>query len=121
MKKLPDRSRQAGLKARTITLKIRFSDFKTYTRAITLDQPTDFADILYHNCIKKIKTFPFWEKKDKTVRLLGVKVTNFTELPEEQDLFMNVPAIPSKKKDIYTAMDKIKNKFGERAIRLRNI
>jgi DNA polymerase-4 len=66
-----DDVRQKGYKGRTITLKIRFSDFKTYTRSKTLDMPTDsVAEIrkAAFDCLKRI------ELKMK-VRLIGVRLT----------------------------------------------
>ena len=45
------RLRGYGLKGKTITLKIRFSDFKTYTRSVTLQSPANFIDVIYENVI----------------------------------------------------------------------
>lgn len=63
-----------GYKARTFTVKVRFSDFQTLTRATTLD---DFIDSeaevrkVVFSCLKKIQL-------DKRVRLLGVRASNFS-------------------------------------------
>jgi nucleotidyltransferase/DNA polymerase involved in DNA repair len=113
------RMRKHGLKARTITLKIRFSDFRTCTRAATIDKPTNFAHIIYENCIDKLREFTPLEKNNKKLRLLGVKVSNFSEDEQEQDLFFSPSLLESRKEDLYIAMDRIKDKFGENAIRLR--
>jgi len=40
-KEVVDDIREKGYKSKTVTLKVRFSDFKTYTRAMTLTEPTD--------------------------------------------------------------------------------
>ncbi|MCJ7680465.1 MAG: DNA polymerase IV, partial [Candidatus Aminicenantes bacterium] len=53
--KVSRRLRKAGEKGRTVTLKIRFSDFKTYTRRTTLDTPTNFSEIIYAEAAKKMK------------------------------------------------------------------
>jgi DNA polymerase IV len=61
-----------GYKGKTVTLKVRFSDFKTYTRAKTLDAPTDSIEVIRKaafNCLKRI------ELKMK-VRLIGVRITH---------------------------------------------
>ena len=66
-----DDLRQRGYKGRTVTVKIRFADFKTYTRAKTLMKPTDsLNDIRWaaFQCLKRI------ELKNK-VRLIGVRVS----------------------------------------------
>jgi len=66
-----DDLRQRGYKGRTVTVKIRFADFKTYTRAKTLMKLTDsLNDIRWaaFQCLKRI------ELKNK-VRLIGVRVS----------------------------------------------
>ena len=45
--KVSARLRREGFKARTMTLKIRLEGFLTYTRAVTLDVSTNYADVLY--------------------------------------------------------------------------
>jgi DNA polymerase-4 len=68
-----DDIKQKGYKARTVTLKVRFSDFKTYTRAKTLNEPTDSIEDIRKaafGCLKRI------ELKMK-VRLIGVRITQF--------------------------------------------
>jgi len=63
----------SGYKARTFTVKVRFSDFRTLTRATTLH---DFIDSeeearkAVFSCLKKIQL-------DKRVSLLGVRASNF--------------------------------------------
>jgi len=72
-KEVVDDIRQKGYKGRTVTLKVRFTDFKTYTRAKTLDEPTDSIEDIRKaafGCLKRI------EMKMK-VRLIGVRITQF--------------------------------------------
>jgi DNA polymerase IV len=68
-----DDIKQKGYKGRTVTLKVRFSDFKTYTRAKTLKEPTDSIEDIRKaafGCLKRI------ELKMK-VRLIGVRIAQF--------------------------------------------
>jgi DNA polymerase IV len=68
-----DDIRQKGYKGRTVTLKVRFSDFKTFTRSKTLDESTDLIDAIRRaafDCLKRV------ELKMK-VRLIGVRITHF--------------------------------------------
>ena len=48
-------------------------------------------------------------KKDKPVRLLGVRLTDFTNITVQGNLFDDV----SKKTNLYKAIDDIKTKFGK--------
>jgi DNA polymerase IV len=61
-----------GYRSRTVTLKIRFSDFETRTRSITVDKQTDLPDKIRKTafeCLKKIEL-------KKKVRLVGVRASN---------------------------------------------
>ena len=71
-KEVAEDIKQKGYKGKTVTLKVRFSDFKTYTRAKTLDKLTDSIEDIRKaafNCLKRI------ELKMK-VRLIGVRITH---------------------------------------------
>ncbi|MFA5389510.1 MAG: DNA polymerase IV [Candidatus Omnitrophota bacterium] len=104
-----DRLREEGLKGKTITLKIRLEGFQTYTRARTLADPTNFSDELIETIRELYGNF---EIRDKKVRLLGVRVSNFCL--KEETLFENKNEI--KKENIHKAVDKIRKKFGDDSI-----
>jgi DNA polymerase IV len=78
-KEVVDDIRERGYKSKTVTLKVRFSDFKTYTRATTLTEPSDSLEQIRKaafQCLGRI------EIKMK-VRLLGIRLTHFVK--EEND------------------------------------
>jgi len=65
--------KEHGYKARTITIKIRFSDFETFTRAMTISDYTDSEEEIRKAafaCLKRIEL-------KKKVRLVGVRASNF--------------------------------------------
>lgn len=74
--------KQRQYRCRTVTLKIRFSDFKTYTRAKTLETHTDDTD-----AIRKAAFYCFGriELKQK-VRLVGVRASG---LEKKQGHFLS--------------------------------
>ena len=68
-KRVVEDMRQSGYKAQTFTLKLRFSDFETLTRAKTVDMETDSEEAIRRaifECLKRIDL-------TKRVRLLGVR------------------------------------------------
>lgn len=71
---------ERGVLARRITLRIRFSDFKTLTRQVTLDQPSDDARVFEREALKLL--MPFLDKREnplsKSFRLLGVRAGRLT-------------------------------------------
>ncbi|MYB43463.1 MAG: DNA polymerase IV [Acidimicrobiia bacterium] len=66
------RLRRAGLSGRTVSLKLRFPDFRTITRAETLQSATDVARELYRSCCRLLDRTGVG---DRPVRLLGVAVS----------------------------------------------
>ena len=109
--KVSNRLRDSGLKGRTITLKIRLQGFSTYTRAVTLDTPNNFTDMLYKDIKKLYNSF---DTRGKKVRLVGVKVSNLSEISSRDSLFEE--KIDKKREKIHSALDKIKERFGDRSI-----
>ncbi len=67
------RLRDAGLAGRTVTLKLRFADFRTITRARTLPSPTDTDTELHQVAADLLARLGL----DRTpIRLIGVTVSN---------------------------------------------
>jgi DNA polymerase-4 len=64
------------LAARTVTIKVRYSDFKTVTRSHTLSIATDDADVIASWAMELLSRT---EADARPVRLLGVRVTGLIE------------------------------------------
>ena len=73
--------------ARTVTLKIRYSDFTTVTRSHTERVPTRHGDAIAARAVQLIDRT---EADERPVRLLGVSVHN---LSETQDVANPTPAV----------------------------
>jgi len=70
--------KEEGYQGRTVTLKIRFNDFKTYTRARTLGQHTGLEEEIRRaafDCLGRLEL-------KKKVRLIGVRVGNLKKVKE---------------------------------------
>ena len=70
-KDIVDNMRHSDYKGRTVTVKIRFSDFETHTRAKTLSEPTDSLEVIRKaafECLKRLEL-------KKKVRLTGIRVS----------------------------------------------
>ncbi len=72
--KLSRRLQKYGEYTKTVTLKIRYSDFQTYTRAKTLKNSTDRAEEIF-SAVKE--NFESLKKKDE-VRLIGIHLSSIT-------------------------------------------
>lgn len=106
------RLRKHELKGKNVTLKIRLSGFKTFTRAATLPERTNFTDTI--NKVAK-ELFREFYKSGMKVRLLGVRISHFEDQYIKESLFESPGSARLEK--IHKAVDTIKNKFGEDAIK----
>lgn len=66
---------ERGLRARTITVKVRFADFETQTRGKTLPVPTDSLDTVRRAAFDCLVRF----KMTRKLRLIGIRVGNLEE------------------------------------------
>jgi DNA polymerase-4 len=103
------RLRAAGLKAATITLKLRDTNFVTITRQTTLDTPADLTEPIYEAAIGLLRR----ELHGQRIRLVGVTASNFRE--REQLAMFAGPEEP-RRHQAAEAMDVIRRKYGERAV-----
>jgi DNA polymerase IV len=102
--------RKQGLTARTVKIKIRWPDFTTLTRQITLERPTDDVSIIFQASINLFNQI--WNE-GKFVRLLGMGVSNFDEQPRQLGLWD-----PGVKKDLQLqeTLSHLQERFGEETI-----
>ena len=103
-----------------MVLKVRYGDFTTLTKRITLTEPTRDAERINRSARH---IFQEIESINKGIRLLGVTMTNFvdhTELPlvEEQLVYSLVVFFMSKKAAISSSVSPI---IGEMAWRLSSV
>lgn len=70
-----DELREEGYRGKTVTVKIRYHDFRTHTRAQTLNEPTDDPGIIRATATGLLDRFTM----DRPVRLVGVRVSGLTK------------------------------------------
>ncbi|HSE50210.1 MAG TPA: DNA polymerase IV [Terriglobales bacterium] len=107
------RLREHHLHARTIGLKLRYSDFTTITRAHTLDQPTQLDPAIYGAALQLFRDH--W-RKGSAVRLLGVRVAQFERSQGQLDLLDQDRQ--EKWKQALSAVDHMRDRFGDHAVSL---
>jgi len=66
---------ERGYESRTVTVKIRFDDFKTHTRSLTLDAPVNREDVIRRAAFECMKRIEF----TKIVRLIGVRLSGLAK------------------------------------------
>lgn len=108
--KVAKNAREEGTEARTVTLKLRYADFTTFTRAHTFSTPSDLECEIFPvvlSLFRKLYT------RRLRVRLLGISLSHFqrgTQLHlfrEEQN---------TKVRNLYLGIDHIREKYGFNAL-----
>jgi DNA polymerase-4 len=105
------RLRDAGLAGSTVKIKLRWSDFTTLTRQVTLAQPTAQDDVIRREAEALLKAA--WTR-GKPVRLIGVGVTNLGEPHRQLSLW---ETRDEKGRHLQQALDQVRDRFGSDAIR----
>ncbi len=107
------RLREYGLHGRTVQLKLRYSDFRTITRAHTLGEPTQLDSVLLET-IREL--FARNWKTHQAVRLLGVHVGSL-ETVAGQVNWVDAPR-NQKWERVLEAADAVRDRYGESSIGL---
>jgi DNA polymerase IV len=104
------RLREHEMHARTVQIKLRYSDFTTLTRAHTLEQPTQI-DI---ELIEQSRLLFRRNWNGAPVRLLGVQVSSLEHSEGQMNLLEGEKT--RKWRSALTAVDKLRDRFGEKSV-----
>jgi DNA polymerase-4 len=108
------RLRARGLAGRTITLRVRYSDFMTLTRSETVHSPTDSEHVILKAAYKLASGLGTPTRK---IRLLEVRVSHLSEDPYSLQPALPLDEYRNRKRKVYPVMDRIRDRFGEGSIR----
>lgn len=104
------RLRDKGLKARHVTVKLRYSDFATHTHGGFFDEPTDVDSIVFER-VREL----FWRAHRRLrVRLVGVRLERLTPDGNQPGLF-DPPRVQREQRLVRT-VDGIRARFGKGAL-----
>lgn len=107
------RLRKHGLRARGISLKVRFGDFETISRSGTLTDPSDLTDELWEEAMA---LFDQWaDSHFVPVRLIGVAADRLETGVGQLELFDDPKR--QKRRGVDQAMDAIQAKFGAGSVK----
>ena len=107
------RLRKAARAGRTVTLKLRFGDFRTITRSFTLAEPTAETAVLAARAVELVQAVGAHEGFVAGVRLLGVTASNLSERQGAQGSLFDDPAPPSR---LDAVVDDLRSRFGDRVV-----
>ena len=100
--------RRGGKLTSCVTVKVRYSDFQTYSKQVKI--PYTSAD--HHLIPKALELFDTLYNRRLLIRLVGVRYSGLTEGQYQINLFED----PKKTVNLYTAMDTIRKRYGDRSV-----
>ncbi|MBT7604699.1 MAG: DNA polymerase IV [Kordiimonadaceae bacterium] len=109
--KLSARLKQKHLSAKTVTLKLKTSNFRSISRSVSISSPTQMAEILYTQGKFLLKP----ECSGLKYRLIGIGVSKFSN-DQDADMPDLIDPVMDNKIKTEKAMDRIRDRFGSHII-----
>ncbi len=107
--------RRKKMRARTVTLILKTSDFQRHTRSLTLDSTFQNSDTIYQTALKLLRQYAL----HKPVRLVGVGVSGLQSetQPVQMGLFSDEKHTHDHKwEKVDQAVDALSNRFGAHTV-----
>jgi DNA polymerase-4 len=99
----------------TVRIKVRWADFSTLTRQITLDHPCNRADEIFEAGLQLFRQT--W-KKGKSVRLLGIGVSGLETPYQQLRLWVDQQEVQrtEREKQLQAALELLHQRFGDQIL-----
>ena len=101
------RARKRGVKARTVTLKLRYADFQTLQRSRTI--AATCSELELYPVIREL--FQRSRTRRTAIRLLGIRLSNLRPQAAQLSLF-------EQREPLHRAVDRVRQRYGYDALRL---
>ena len=105
-----DRAKHSGVEGRVVTLKLKTHDFKSFTRRVSLNEPTQLAQTVF----RAAKPILAREAVGQRYRLLGVGISELADA--KADALDLADPISLKRAKAERASDKARERFGDDAV-----
>ena len=105
------RLRDDELRAKTVAIKVRFGDFRTLTRQVTVTEATDSAQVIRAAAYRLLDEV---ERNEKGIRLLGVRGSSLEHGPQQRSLF---DAQVQRRAELERTVSYVRKRFGEGAVK----
>ena len=102
--------RKEDYKGKTITLKVRYDDFRTVSRSRTLLRATNLDNVIYQEACTLLKEVSL----KQPLRLIGLTLHNLTDQIEDQLSLFEEPQMDHE--TLSKVLDFVKEKYGEKSI-----
>jgi DNA polymerase-4 len=103
--------RKHGYLGRTVTVKLKYMDFRQHTRSLSLSEPTCSTETIFSAAVRLLESKPL----DKPLRLIGVGVSG---LKRESRQLSLIPEVSDEKREqLDKTIDAIRERFGRDALK----
>lgn len=106
------RLRSSGMVARTVALKLRFTDFSTITRSRTVQTPVDSAQLIYGVAVQLLEAAA---RPGVPVRLVGVRAEQLEEAARTS-LQLSIDRRDDNWRAAEQVLDEVTRKFGNKSV-----
>ena len=107
--------RSQNKRAKCVAIKLRYADFKTITRQVTLKEASDVTRVIFATAQQLLSKA--LAKQKKPIRLIGIQISSLVGEERQLSLFDSGTAKPER---LDKAIDKIRSKYGTSAIKTGN-
>ncbi len=107
--------RSQNKRARCVAIRLRYADFKTITRQVILKEASDVTQVVFataHQLLSKALA-----QQEKPVRLIGIRISSLVGEEKQLPMFHSGTEKPE---HLDKAIDKIRSKYGSKAIKTGN-
>jgi DNA polymerase-4 len=107
--------RSQNKRTKCVAIKLRYADFKTITRQVTLQETSDVTQVVFATAQQLLsKTLA---QREKPVRLIGIRISSLVGEGKQLPMFDSGTEKPE---HLDEAIDKIRGKYGSTAIKTGN-
>ena len=104
--------RSQDKQARCVTLRLRYADFKTITRQVTLKEASNISHVIFATALQLLcKTLV---QKETAIRLIGIKLSSLSGKEKQLRMF---DTKMEKWRHLDKAIDQIRRKYGSASLR----
>jgi DNA polymerase-4 len=105
-----DRAKQSGVEGRVVTVKLKTHDFRSFTRRVSLSEPTQLAQTIF----RAAKPILSREALGQRYRLLGVGISDLVDAKADALDLADPKSLKRAKAE--RASDKARERFGDAAV-----
>jgi len=107
--------RSQNKSTRCVAIKLRYTDFKTVTRQVTLQETSDVTQVVFATAQQLLSKA--LAQREKPVRLIGIRISSLVGEGKQLTMFDSGTTKPE---HLDKAIDKIRSKYGSTVIKTGN-